>query len=99
MSGETNPNHHFCPPLREPTPAPTLRSDFSPTEDRVIATYFRAVAPMVCHGGKYMGGRVSLDVQYLGHRQQVSGRTLLDALADAQRLFDTLHQAPSAEAA
>lgn len=91
MSGETHPTHHFCPPLREPTPAPTLRSDFSPNEDRVIETYFRAIPPMVCHSGKYLGGTVSLDVSYRGHRQQVSGRTLLDALAACQRLYNALH--------
>lgn len=95
MTGETDPKHHFCPPLREPSSAP--RSDLSQTEQRVTDAFFRGIPPMLCHGGKFVGGEVVLEVSYLQHRQAVRGRTLIDALAQAQRLFTALH--PSQEAA
>lgn len=99
MSGETDPNHHFCPPLREPVSAPTPRSDLTNTETRVIETFCRAITPMTVTRGLYMGGECVLFTEYGAHKQQVRGTTLLAALANVQRLYDDIHAAPAAEAA
>lgn len=68
-----------------------MSGDLTQTEARVVETFCRAIPPMTCHGGLYMGGRVVLDVSYLHHRQKVAGRTFLDALANVQRLYDDIH--------
>lgn len=66
-------------------------SDLNGTETRVVDVFCRAIPPMTCHGGLYMGGKVVLDVSYGHHRQKVAGTTLIGALANVQRLYDDLH--------
>ena len=95
MTGETDPKHHFCPPLREPVPAP-MKGDMTPTEERVIRTFLAGIPPMQCFAGRISGGEYVLSVGYGSHRQDVRDPSLIGALAKVQRLHTDLHPAQEA---
>lgn len=89
MSGETSPTHHFCPPLttgNAPTAIPVL-------EDRVAHGFMRGLPGCTITRGYLSRGeyvlviRIDRPTAHLHH--EVRDRTLIGALAQVQRFYDS----------